>query len=76
VTHQPDNSHEVPVKIYRSDERLTVAALMPGVLAADVRVERRGLRVGGSGRPDEVRSTAEFLDARQRLVAEHSFTTR
>jgi len=39
-------------------------------------VPRRGLRVGSSGRPVEARSTAEFLDARQRLVAEHSFTTR
>ena len=142
-------------QIYRSDERLTVAALMPGVLAADVRGEvtpdrrlilsgksrrvlkedrdflvdewagvsyRReillpnhvagglatvtlgngvvvvalplaertqeallslepmvpghGLCVGSSGRPVEARSTAEFLDAQQRLAAEHSFTTR
>jgi hypothetical protein len=46
------------------------------LLSLEPMVPGRGLRVGSSGRPVEARSTAECLDAQQRLVAEHSFTTR
>jgi HSP20 family molecular chaperone IbpA len=66
VTHQPDNSREVPVKIYRSDEPLTVAALMPGVLAADVRVEvtpDRRLILSGKSRP-VLKEDKDFLGRR------------
>lgn len=37
-----DNMQRVPVKVYRADDRITVAAPMPGLLPGDITVEVAG----------------------------------
>jgi len=37
--HDPPALQRVPVKVYRTDDRLTVAAPMPGLMPEDIRVE-------------------------------------
>ncbi len=41
--HQDEGAatQEIPLKVYRSDERLTVAAPMPGLMSKDIDVEVR-----------------------------------